>query len=151
MSLLDAQGRLFGRISLLDLSAGAVLGALALAAYLFLARPEALRQRLKGEPALEGFLVQVAPDRPGIAVFVGPGDVQRHAVSGKPVIECLSREGENLRFRAWAKRGTDGVPMLNDVALKAGGKFRFETSRAILSGWILSVEPEPKTHAPPGG
>ena len=151
MTLLDPQGRLFGRYSLLDLSAGAVLGALALAAYLFLARPEALRQRLKGEPPLEAFRMEVAPERPALAALVGPGDVQRHAVTGKPVIECLSREGDNLRFRAWAKRGVDGVPMINDVALKAGGKFRFETPRAILLGWILSVGPEPVPHGPPGG
>ncbi len=64
MPLLDGQGRLFGRLNLLDLSAGALLGAAAIAGYLALARPANLRHALHDEARLEAFRVEVLPDRP---------------------------------------------------------------------------------------
>lgn len=159
--ILDDRGRLWGRVSLVDLTAGAALAVFALVAYLALARPDymgRLLHRLHDEPPVERVLVEVLPHAPFLMDLVQVGDVQRNA-SGRLRAEIVGRgrrpsrdlalDASRLPAEVWvltlalgAKRGGDGALRFGETPLKPGGWFFFETPDYLLEGTILAVRPD---------
>jgi hypothetical protein len=170
MRFLDPQGRLCGKLSLLDAGAGIALGTAGLLLYLFLAHPDFLQRfsrTLHDEPPREVVLIEFLPDLPILMDLVRVGDSQR-TPAGRVAAEVLGKRlrasaglgldtarlpGEvwvlTLRLRS-VRRRMDGALDFGPYQIKPGRTFRFEPPRYSLGGVLLSVVSEGPDVRPDG-
>lgn len=145
MGVLDEQGRLWGRVSILDLAAVLGAAAVALGAYLLVVRggnvmPANLDADARQWVELECWL---PPEEAWLIGAVGPGSTQYEARSGRPIARVLGPvdlDGQGgVRVAVHAVPQANGAWVWRRLPLVPGQPVVFRTDEGVLETKLYRV------------
>jgi hypothetical protein len=150
MSILDKEGRLFGRVNLLD--AVFVIVVLCLLGVVLVTRllPNRPRQTVRGmdepEPAVAKIIIPRGNE--WLAGHIHPGDETRNVEDLSARILSVGKEavpgsGTQMIVTVWlrTRRNPEGLLLFGQRALRPGGSFELCTHDYVLSGTVYSLQP----------
>jgi hypothetical protein len=147
--LLDRDGRLFGRVNILDAAVllGAVLAGVAAYHLLTAGNRIAPPFALPENSAWVSATLWMPPGEAFLQNSFTPGDLQRDPRTGEPIAELISSH-VNLRgfwveLRLYAQRDAEGRWLYRDRHLLPGRELEIETSNVVLLGKVAALSPPP--------
>jgi len=147
VTLLDREGRLFGRVNILDAAVllGAVLAGAAAYHLLTSGNRVAPPFALPENSAWVDTTLWLPPGEAFLQDSLTPGDLQREPRTGEPIAELVSSHlnlrGFWVELRLYAQRDAEGRWLYRDRQLLPGRELEIETQNVVILGKVASFAP----------
>lgn len=145
MAFLDAKGRVFGLVNVIDLLAAVLVVAAGAGIYSFYLRNAYMAEPFRHEGPREWIRVEVRldPEDGWIGEHIEPGALQRNTRTGAPMAEIEDvqlQEGRvsvAVRLRAYVSG--DRAPVYDRKPVVPGRRLEFETGSVAFEGRVVSI------------